>query len=630
MNTGFGGTADVRTRQAQELQRVLIRELHYGIVAPSSRDPKSQGQCGSSISSTAWKVKEEDSPQWTHLPKTWTRAAIAIRINSLIKGCSSIRPIIVERLLDLLKHDIIPVIPLRGSISASGDLSPLSYIGGAIQGKPTIRIHSDGERFADQAFAGAKLEPVILDAKEGLAIVNGTAISAASGALVLEDAHMLTMLAQVLTAMSVEALAGTLESFESFFSEVRPHPGQIEAADNVRRFLHGSKLVQINTGSDAILRQDRYSIRTAPQWLGPVLEDFMLAHQQITIECNSATDNPLESRGQMLHGGNFQAKAVTSAMEKIRQGNCCIGRMLFTQCTEMINPSTSRGLPPNLVAEDPSTSFIFKGTDMAMAGLQSELGFLSTPVNHVQTAEMGNQSLNSLALISARYTHTSNEVLTHMIAAHLIAVCQAVDIRAMNIKFFETFRPEFDGIFKKAYPHQPSSSVDLDALRQELLTKLWKQLIKYFESTVNMDAKDRFTSIALSLRNILIDDPVYHNAHNTYETMQEFCRNLAASMYESWIAHRDAYMVHGDAAGLLGYGSQQMYRFIREDLAIPFLCSDRIRTPSEQNGISIEEAPTVGSYTTIVYQAIRGSAFKGVLLKLVAGEDGRASELAIR
>lgn len=106
-----------------------------------------------------------------------------------------------------------------------------------------------------------------------------------------------------------------------------------------------------------------------------------------------------------MHGGNFQAKAVTNAVEKLRQGLQFLGRMLFSQCTELMNPNTNRGLPPNLVADDPTTSFLFKGTDIMVAALTSELGFLANPVgSHVQTAEMGNQGINSLALISARYT----------------------------------------------------------------------------------------------------------------------------------------------------------------------------------------------------------------------------------
>lgn len=173
----------------------------------------------------------ESAVESQYLPWTWVRAAILIRINSLIKGYSAVRPVIVERLQDLLAHDILPMIPLRGSISASGDLSPLAYISGTIQGRPSIQVLSknatSNAAYADDALRSAGLIPIVLKAKEGLAIVNGTAVSAAAGALALHDAHNLAILAQVLTAMSVEALLGTTESFHPFFAEIRPHPGQV-------------------------------------------------------------------------------------------------------------------------------------------------------------------------------------------------------------------------------------------------------------------------------------------------------------------------------------------------------------------------------------------------------------------
>ena len=145
--------------------------------------------------------------------------------------------------------------------------------------------------------------------------------------------------------MGVEALCGTDESFAPFIAAVRPHSGQVEAAHNIFFFLHGSKLTVSHSGTDHLvddgsLRQDRYSIRTASQWLGPQIEDLNLAHEQLSIELNSTTDNPLiDSVGQRIyHGGNFQAMAITSAMEKTRRTLQVIGRMLFVQCTELINP----------------------------------------------------------------------------------------------------------------------------------------------------------------------------------------------------------------------------------------------------------------------------------------------------
>lgn len=353
--------------------------------------------------------------------------------------------------------NITPRVPLRCTISASGDLVPLSYLAATLQGRHDIQVWAgDGANrqimSAAQALSRASIVPITLGPKEGLGIINGTGFSAGVGALAIYDAEFLLMLSQLLTSMSVESLRGTTESFDSFFDIVRPHPGQREVARNVRGFLAESRLSQWNDGREAgSLRQDRYTIRTAPQWLGPAVEDLQLARSQVTIECNSVTDNPLIDTGsgtnhdpRILHGGNFQAKAITSAMEKTRLALHSIGQMLFAQCTEILNPAMNYGLPPNLTVDEPSESFLLKSIDIMSASLQSELGFLANPVGiHVQSAEMGNQSLNSLALISARYTHTAVDVLSQLEACHLLCLCQALDLRAMHSNFLDIFEPQF-------------------------------------------------------------------------------------------------------------------------------------------------------------------------------------------
>ncbi|KAK8867750.1 phenylalanine ammonia-lyase [Apiospora arundinis] len=388
----------------------------------------------------------------TCMPESWARAAMLVRLNSLAEGASGIRVTLADCLVDLLNKDVVPCIPLRGSISASGDLSPLSYVGAVMQGKPSAMAFS-GPRTttsgiderkptrADVALLNASISPITIAPKEGLAIVNGTAVSAGVAALALHESMNLAAFCQVLTAMSVEALTGSVDSFHPFIGRVRPHPGQVDSARNIYSFLSGSKLATSHLTKNAgELAQDRYSIRTASQWIGPVLENLQLAFSQITIELNSVTDNPLIDTsvpgGHIHHGGNFQARAVTSAVEKLRQDLQALGRMLFAQCAELINPATSRGLPPNLCApkDGPARSFLFKGVDIMIAALVSELGFLANPVGtHVMTAEMGNQGLNSMALVSARYTLTAADVLAQMAAAHLIALCQALDLRALEL-----------------------------------------------------------------------------------------------------------------------------------------------------------------------------------------------------
>jgi phenylalanine ammonia-lyase len=344
VNTGFGGSADTRILEMDNIQSTVVQELQCGIL-----------NMPATLNDLCPPAPLPLSHESTCMPESWVRAAMLLRVNSLACGFSGVRPVLVQSILHLLKKDIIPQVPLRGSISASGDLMPLSYIAGAIQGSPNIRVWTGvrGQRVtvtADIALRDASLPPVVLHPKEGLAIVNGTAVSTGVAAMAMQDANCLAVLSQVLTSMSVEALLGSRESFDPLFAHVRPHLGQIEVARNIYSFLAGSRLVKSADiePNEGLLYQDRYSIRTASQWIGPVFEDFQLAYQQILTECNSVTDNPLvdtrELTGRVLNGGNFQARAITSAMEKTRQGMQTIGQMIFTQCTELMNPRLSQGL----------------------------------------------------------------------------------------------------------------------------------------------------------------------------------------------------------------------------------------------------------------------------------------------
>ena len=694
MNTGFGGSADTRTRQVGELQRTLIRELHCGIITPPLQgDPDASGLAvreerktenadanglDPEIHSPPWQNnalhaapvgEHEKSPndlisklkdalpaddQSTSMPEVWVRASILVRINSLASARSGVRPVLIATMADLLGHDILPRVPLRGSISASGDLIPLSYIAGTMLGKPTLIVSAGsrkagkrGVTTADVALAEASINPVRLGPKEGLAIVNGTSVSAAVGALAMHDAHGLAALSQVLTAMSVEALCGTSESFDPFFAKVRPHPGQIDAGHNIHRFLDGSRLIKDPDGTEeGSLRQDRYSIRTASQWIGPILEDLLLAHQQVTIECNSVTDNPLTDGKRMLHGGNFQAKAITSAMEKTRLALQSIGRMLFTQCTELINPSkhisrsttsqcahganiklleTNRGLPPNLVAEEPSSSWLLKGIDIMIAALQSELGFLANPVGtHVQTAEMGNQSLNSLALISARYCHMALDVLSQLAGGHLFALCQALDLRAIHIKFLVAFQPVFCDITQEILTPLLKGKSSLDSL----LTVLWSKLTKTLDEVTTMNSTQRFDFAVTCLQPLILCS--LSSSEKTIPSLETWTKRCRESMLQTFETNLELYSVHPDASPYLGKAGRRMYTFVRCTLAVPFLRAHHYRSPDpgsdllnfeNQGAFSISaierDNMTVGSYVTNIYIAIRnGSLYVPVMESL--------------
>lgn len=621
VNTGFGGSADTTTQAVEKLQNNLLSMLQFGVIS----EGKLSGVTGISKEHiTMPRALEhilplDDAVSATVMPESWTKATMIVRLNCLAMGVSGVRRSTVETLQKMLQKNITPRIPLRGSISASGDLSPLSYIGGVMQGKPALTVWTRDEDFnvtvkrANAALADHSIQPVSLQAKEGLAIVNGTATSTAVSSLALHETLGLAALSQILTAMTVEALIGTDESFDAFFGHVRPHPGQITAARNIKSFLSGSKLVNqgVSVGQGT-LRQDRYSIRTAAQWIGPVLEDLQLAHQQLLVEMNSATDNPLiDAAGdaRIMHGGNFQARSVTSAMEKARQGIQTLGRMLFSQCTEMINPATNRGLPPNLSADEPSETFTFKGVDIMMAALQSELGFLANPVGtHVQTAEMGNQGINSLALISSRYTLDAVNVLSQLCAAHLVAVCQALDLRVMHLKFLDVLVPDFKRMFCEAFEQYVKPSCDIHSLTE----RLWIAFQDQLEHSTAVDSKDRFQAasqplVPLILESVNVTAEFYH----ALESWTALWTSHALHIYET--THR-SYSSHPNALPYLGRASAKIYKFIRETLRVPFITNETLSIPNDgpaingangaKEAVRMAHGTTVGEIITKVYDAI--------------------------
>ena len=571
----------------QNLQRNLISFLNCGVLNTSER----KNLPGESLNVShldrrfTSALPNEDPVASSTTPESWVRSALLIRCNSLASGNSGVRPTLVDGLVHMLRNDITPVIPLRGSISASGDLIPLSYVAGTLQGSPGIQVRmTDGRKgrvqlSADVALAKHALAPLRLGPKEGLAIVNGTAVSAGVGALALHEAHSLMVLSQVLTAIGVEALSGSAESFDPFFSACRPHSGQVEAGHNIRSFLSGSKLVSSSSCENdqdcrdsGSLAQDRYSIRTAPQWLGPQIEDIMLADLQVSMEVNSTTDNPIVNteKQQILHGGNFQAMSVTSAVEKIRSSLQVIGRMLFAQCTELINPALNNGLPPNLTADEPSENFLLKGIDISIASLQAELGFLATPVEpHVQNAEMGNQSLNSLALLSARYTHTALNVLSQLSAAYLLTLCQALDLRVLYIRFLAELEPKIQAATQECFG---GCLTDIGQLHERLLPEFKRWLRK----TTAIDSSERFLHISRSLQPIIISYALTHTKDNDglgVSAIQEWSEQLGTLSLQTYQSTRKSYAANPDASEFLGPASKRMYQYVRGTLSVPFAIS---------------------------------------------------------
>ncbi|KAL4929874.1 aromatic amino acid ammonia-lyase [Aspergillus undulatus] len=604
VNSGFGGNADTRTNAHEDLQKALIQHHNTAVVLPSE-----QGHSSSSIL--------QNLPSHS-IPIPIVKAAMAARANSLIRGHSAVRVGIVRNVVTMLNEDFTPVVPLRGSISASGDLTPLAYIAGALEGNSDIYIHcgekKGGEILpADKALEMLGLEPLTFRPKEALGLLNGTAFSTGAASLVLFEANQLVLLTQVLTAMTAEALLGTQRNFDPFIADVRPHPGQKEVAGNIYRFLSDSRLTldHDHSSSSTELAQDRYPLRTASQWIGPHVENMALALSQVSVELNSTTDNPLfdVAKQTIHHGGNFQASSITNAMEKTTSAMQSLGKLIFTQHSELLNPMLSKGLPPNLCADDPSLSFALKGVDINMASYMSELGYLNNPIsNFVQTADVNNQPVNSLALIGARYAGTAVEIFSLMVASHIYALCQAVDLREMH-KTFEASA--------KRGTVETTSEIFGSSITEADIETVWTDIIHHWTRQPSLDHPARAsTSVSNSVGTLftLLSKSESQVDRNSIAKWQTAITDLLTS---ACAANREAYFSNPPAGGLLCSSSAKIYAFVRGTLGVP-MHKGLADHPTYDEKSAGGEKQTIGSHIGTIYAALREGRFMGVLEEIFA------------
>ncbi len=242
------------------------------------------------------------------------RAMMILRANSLAKGFSGIRPCVVQLLLDMLNHKIHPIVPRMGSIGASGDLVPLAHIGLCLIGEGEV-IFQQTKMPAKQAFEKTGLTPVSLQAKEGLALINGTQLMSALGSLFVSDAESILKHAQIAGSLSLEALRGTNQAFRKEISQLRPHTGQIQCADNLWRLTEDSRIHDSHKNCEKV--QDAYTLRCMPQVFGASKDVFTYVKHVIETEINSVTDNPLvfPELSESISGGNFHGQPLAFALD---------------------------------------------------------------------------------------------------------------------------------------------------------------------------------------------------------------------------------------------------------------------------------------------------------------------------
>ncbi len=320
VNTGFGRfvTARIPEELADELQLRLLRSHACGVGEP--------------------------------YPDDIVRGAMLLRANALAKGYSGARVETVELLVECLNRGVLPVVPARGSVGASGDLAPLAHLALPLVGEGEAVV--EGERLnGGEALRRVGLEPIRLVSKEGLSLVNGTQFMAAMAALGVERAKRLAATADCACALSLEALQGSATSFSPAVHRSRPLKGQQESAANVLRLLAGSAISESHRWCDKV--QDAYSLRCAPQVHGACRDLLDYVEATVSVELNAATDNPLVlvDEGQIVSAGNFHGQPLAFALDVLAMAVAELASISERRTERMVNPSLSDGLPPFLVTE---------------------------------------------------------------------------------------------------------------------------------------------------------------------------------------------------------------------------------------------------------------------------------------
>lgn len=375
------------------------------------------------------------------LPTPDVRAAMLLRANSHLHGASGVRLEIIRRIETFLNNNVTPHVKEFGSIGASGDLVPLVQITGALIGADaSFKVDFDGEELDSlTALERLGLPPLRLRPKEGLAMVNGTSVMTGIAANCVYDAQILLALAMGMHGLAIQGLVGTNQSFHPFIHNLKPHPGQKWAADHMLKLLADSKLVRDELDGhhdyrEGDLIQDRYSLRCLPQYMGPIVDGLLQIARQVTVEANSATDNPLIDVDNQVdyHGGNFLGQYVGVAMDQLRYYLGLLAKHIDTQLALLVAPEFNNGLPPSLVGNpDRQVNMGFKGLQLTGNSIMPLLTFFGNSlVDRFPThAEQFNQNINSQGFGSANLTRQSIETFNQYMAIALMFGVQAVDLR---------------------------------------------------------------------------------------------------------------------------------------------------------------------------------------------------------
>lgn len=385
--------------------------------------------------------------QGSPLPRETVRAMMVLRANALAVGNSGIRPTTVRHLIDMINADIVPVVPEKGSLGASGDLAPLAHIALVLIGLG--EAFYKGERMPGlKALALAGLHPVTLEAKEGLALINGTQAMTAIGALAVHDAFALYKSAMLASALTLQALHGIIDAFDPRIHELRRQRGQISCAAEMRRLVEDSRMTT-RQGEQRV--QDAYALRCIPQVHGASLDAILYVQGVVENELNAVTDNPLifphpeamlghrssggltEDPGDIISGGNFHGQPIALAMDFLGIACAELANISERRIERLVNPALSEGLPAFLTTSGGLNSG-FMIVQYAAAALVSENKVLAHPASVDSIPSSANQEDHvSMGTIAARKAASILENAQRVVAMELASACQALDLRAIQM-----------------------------------------------------------------------------------------------------------------------------------------------------------------------------------------------------
>ena len=399
INTGFGALAEttIPRESLAALQLNLLRSHAAGVGEP--------------------------------LPVRAVRASMALRANVLAKGFSGIRRETIELLIQLLNRRVHPVVPSRGSVGASGDLAPLAHLSLVLVGEGEAQVGDGMVMSGAEALAAVDLQPIELQPKEGLALINGTQPSTAVAALALVGAERLARAADITAALAIDGLCGSMRPFDSRIHDARPHDGQRTAAANLRRLLEGSPINASHANCGRV--QDAYSMRCAAQVHGAGRDALAFVRHTLTIEANGATDNPMVfgDADEIVSGGNFHGAPVAIAADLLAIAVSQFATISERRADRLVNPALS-GLPAFLTPQ----SGLHSGYMMAQvtaAALTSELKTLAHPASVDTIPTSANKEDHvSMSMAAALKAERAVAFATRVLAVEILCACQAIDLLA--------------------------------------------------------------------------------------------------------------------------------------------------------------------------------------------------------